>query len=144
MNEMQLIRGIIMSALQADYRMMAGYAGVTALGREFRAFSPLVLWTLPIVVLSLVILWTLPIVVLCKAFSLLSYSAVNLVRVLSISPQTESLIYHNLGHRPRSGHRSKLCATHSKPTVSRSVHHPDHGISSYQTIKTDIIPCCKK
>lgn len=158
MKETRLKRGIIISALQSDCRQIAGYAGVTAQGMEFRAFSlvVLVLWTLPIVVLSLVILWALPLVVLCKAFSLLSYSAVNLVRVLSISPQAESLTYHNLGHRPRSGHhprsgdhprsghRSRLCATHSKPTASRSVHYPDHGISSYQTIKTDIIPCCKK
>lgn len=108
MKETRLKRGIIISALQSDCRQIAGYAGGEAPGVEFRAFSlvVLVLWTLPIVVLSLVILWTLPLVVLCKAFSLLSYSAVYRVRaLLPISLQAESLTYHNLGHRPRSGCR---------------------------------------
>ena len=53
-----------MSALQADYRLIAGYAEVTAPGREFRAFS-------------LVMLWTLSIVMLSKAFSLLDCSTMS-------------------------------------------------------------------
>lgn len=88
MKEMQLKRGIIISAFQADYRMMVGNVRGSVPGGEFRAFSPVMVWALPIVLLS-------------KAFSLLGYSAVYLVRALLISPQAESLPYHNLGHRPK-------------------------------------------
>lgn len=88
---MQLNKGNTFSALQADYRMMAGYVRYSMTDGEFRAVSPVMLWALPIVLLS-------------KAFSLLGCSAVYLVRAISSSSQAESLTYHNLGHRPRSGH----------------------------------------
>jgi len=124
MKEMQLKRGIIISAFQADYRMMVGNVRGSVPGGEFRAFSPVMLWALPIVLLS-------------KAFSLLGYIAVYQFLMLPfsriiahtkclISPQAESLTYHNPGHRPgsgcpsRSGHRPRLSATRSKPTASRS------------------------
>ncbi|SHJ31696.1 hypothetical protein SAMN05444280_11627 [Tangfeifania diversioriginum] len=131
MKEMRLKRAIIISAFQADYQMMVGNVSGPAPGGEFRAFSPVMLWAMPIVLLS-------------KAFSLLGYRAVYLVRVLSISLQAESLTYHNLGHRPRPGnhsrpdpylmsthlymaarsfmtvHRPRLSATRSKRTAARS------------------------
>lgn len=87
MKEMQLITGIFISALQADYRMMVGYLQNPVAEEEIRAFSPDMLWTMPIVMLS-------------KAFSLLSCIAVHQTR-MPFPPQAESLPYHNLGHRPR-------------------------------------------
>jgi hypothetical protein len=133
---MQLIRGFIISAFQDDYRMMAGFAGGPAPGVEFRAFSPVMLWAMPIVLvprvmlsqvmlwampiglLSQVMLWAMPIVMLSKAFSLLGCSAEYRDRELPIfsitahtkcpiSPQAESLTHHNLGHRPKTGHRPR-------------------------------------
>lgn len=172
MKEMQLKRGIIISAFQADCRMMVGYVGGPAPGGEFRAFSLVmlwalligllslvILWALPIFLLSPVMLWALPIVVLSKAFSLLGCSAMCQLRTLLISPQAESLIHHNLGHRPRSAHRPRsshiprsghipgsgrplisvpcprLSTTCSKPTTSRYACHPGskhHLLSNHQ------------
>jgi hypothetical protein len=156
----------IIPALQADYRMMMDdYLRGPAPGGELRAFSPVMLWALPIVLLS-------------KAFSLLGFSAVHQLRALSnllykafcfspiaahqrrsISSQAESLIHHNLGHRPRSAHRPRsshiprsghipgsgrplisvpcprLSTTCSKPTPSRYACHPGskhHLLSNHQ------------
>lgn len=89
---MQLYRRIIIYAFQSDCRMIGGYLRMPVLGGEFRAFSPVMLWTLPIVLLS-------------KAFSLFCCSVLSRLQMLLIFPQAESLIYHNLGHRPRSGQR---------------------------------------
>jgi hypothetical protein len=75
---MQLNKGNTLSAFQADYRMMVGNVRGSVPDGEFRAFSPFMLWALPIVLLS-------------KAFSLLGCSAVYLVRAMSISSQAESL-----------------------------------------------------
>jgi hypothetical protein len=90
MKEMQLIRGIIISALQSESRMMDGYLRGPAPGWELRAFSPVILWTLPIVLLS-------------KAFSLFSFSCLRMFGRFAVYLQDESQTHHNhnLGHRPR-------------------------------------------
>jgi len=109
MIEMQLKRGIIISALQADYRMMNGYVCGFAPGGEFRAFSPVVLWALPTVLLS-------------KAFSLFSFSCLCTFSRFVIYLQAESLTHHNLGQRSRSEHHTSTGqrAVRSKCTALRS------------------------